>query len=70
MKENYLLLLSDNNQVLEFPVGMFTTQGGSNSARELSEDDSAEGKDQFQIMKDIRIGQPIKIKLELDIFRQ
>ena len=26
MKENYLLLLSDTNQVLEFPVGMFTTQ--------------------------------------------
>ena len=27
MKENYLLLLSDTNQVLEFPIGMFTTQG-------------------------------------------
>jgi hypothetical protein len=26
MKENYLLLLSDTNQVLEFPIGMFTTQ--------------------------------------------
>lgn len=31
MKENCLLLLSDNNQVLEFPIGMFTTQGAPNS---------------------------------------
>ena len=42
---------------------MFTTQGGSSSEKDDSDNDSNEGGEHFHLMKDIKIGQPIKIKL-------